>query len=213
MQLIGHLFQVALNRRGSCHHRGRNQWDTGSAAIEAFRGCGGCVHPLPTRRVSEVQRRQMTTPTESNVHALAVNGTFDDCQSRLKDMFNDFEFRDSVKLAGVIQSTGRVFWRRLSITSHPRFSWARHIARSALPCQQQFGISLRLYCQTHGLPIDRLVVATNQNDILHRCLSTGEYRMGDVIPSISPSMDIQISSNLNARCLMPMNGMGPRLPT
>ena len=64
-----------------------------------------------------------------------------------------------------------------------------------------------------GLPIDRLVVATNQNDILHRCLSTGEYRMGDVIPSISPSMDIQISSNLNARCLMPMIAMGPRLPT
>jgi len=104
MQLIGQLFQVALSRRNErVTIVGATSGDTGSAAIEAFRGLDAVdVFILyPHGRVSEVQRRQMTTPSEDNVHALAVDGHFDDCQSRLKDMFNDFEFRDGVKLAGV----------------------------------------------------------------------------------------------------------------
>ena len=104
MQLIGQLFQTALARRGDrVTIVGATSGDTGSAAIEAFRGLDNVdVFILyPHGRVSEVQRRQMTTPSEDNVHALALDGDFDDCQARLKDMFNDFEFRDGVQLAGV----------------------------------------------------------------------------------------------------------------
>ena len=104
MQLIGQMFQAALKRSGQrVTIVGATSGDTGSAAIEAFRGLDAVdVFILfPHGRVSEVQRRQMTTPSESNVHALAMDGDFDDCQARVKDMFNDFEFRDGVRLAGV----------------------------------------------------------------------------------------------------------------
>ncbi|WP_348657394.1 threonine synthase, partial [uncultured Sulfitobacter sp.] len=104
MQLIGQMFQAALGRKGErVTIVGATSGDTGSAAIEAFKGLDNVdVFILyPHGRVSDVQRRQMTTPAESNVHALAIDGDFDDCQARLKDMFNDFDFRDSVRLAGV----------------------------------------------------------------------------------------------------------------
>ena len=104
MQLIGQLFQVALKRRGKrVTIIGATSGDTGSAAIEAFKGLDAVdVFILfPDGRVSDVQRRQMTTAKESNVHAIAVDGTFDDCQSRVKDMFNDHKFRNEVQLAGV----------------------------------------------------------------------------------------------------------------
>lgn len=104
MQLIGQFFQFSLERRQSrVTIVGATSGDTGSAAIEAFRGLAAVdVFILyPDGRVSDVQRKQMTTPSEKNVHALAINGHFDDCQARLKDMFNDFEFRDGVNLAGV----------------------------------------------------------------------------------------------------------------
>jgi len=104
MQLIGQLFQEALTRRGErVTIVGATSGDTGSAAMEAFKGLEAVdVFILyPHGRVSEVQRRQMTTPSENNVHALALEGHFDDCQARLKDMFNHFDFRDSVRLAGV----------------------------------------------------------------------------------------------------------------
>jgi threonine synthase len=104
MQLIGQMFQAVLSRKGDrVTIVGATSGDTGSAAIEAFRGLDNVdVFILyPHGRVSDVQRRQMTTPSESNVHALALDGDFDDCQARLKDMFNDHEFRDGVKLAGV----------------------------------------------------------------------------------------------------------------
>ena len=104
MQLIGQFFQVALERKKSrVTIVGATSGDTGSAAIEAFRGLDAVDLFIlyPDGRVSDVQRRQMTTPSENNVHAIAINGHFDDCQARLKDMFNDFEFRDGVNLAGV----------------------------------------------------------------------------------------------------------------
>ena len=104
MQLIGQLFQKALTRRGEqVTIVGATSGDTGSAAIEAFRGLdvANVFILFPNGRVSEVQRRQMTTPADANVHAIAMEGTFDTCQAMLKDMFNDFEFRDGVKLAGV----------------------------------------------------------------------------------------------------------------
>ena len=200
MQLIGQLFQVALSRRGEkVTIVGATSGDTGSAAIEAFKGLDAVdVFILfPHGRVSEVQRRQMTTPSESNVHALAVDGDFDDCQARLKDMFNDFEFRDGVKLAGV----NSINWARVLAQVVYYFSsavslGAPHRKISFTVPTGNFGDIFAGYiAKKMGLPIDQLVIATNQNDILHRTMETGAYTKAGVTPSISPSMDIQVSSN------------------
>ncbi|WP_298937025.1 threonine synthase [uncultured Ruegeria sp.] len=200
MQLIGQLFQVALKRRGDrVTIVGATSGDTGSAAIEAFRGLDAVdVFILyPHGRVSEVQRRQMTTPADSNVHALAVDGDFDDCQAALKDMFNDFDFRDGVKLAGVNSiNFARVLAQIVYYFSAAASLDAPHRKVSFTVPTGNFGDIFAGYlAKRMGLPIDRLVVATNQNDILHRCLSGHGYFKGDTIPSISPSMDIQVSSN------------------
>ncbi|MEO1109555.1 MAG: threonine synthase [Pseudomonadota bacterium] len=200
MQLIGQLFQVALKRRNDrVTIVGATSGDTGSAAIEAFRGLDAVdVFILyPHGRVSEVQRRQMTTPADSNVHALAVDGDFDDCQAALKDMFNDFDFRDEVKLAGVNSiNFARVLAQIVYYFSAAVSLGAPHRKVSFTVPTGNFGDIFAGYlAKRMGLPIDRLVVATNQNDILHRCLSGEGYFKGETIPSISPSMDIQVSSN------------------
>lgn len=200
MQLIGQLFEFSLKRRGrKVTIVGATSGDTGSAAIEAFRGLDAVdVFILyPHGRVSEVQRRQMTTPSESNVHALAMDGHFDDCQARLKDMFNDHAFRDEVSLAGV----NSINWARVLAQVVYYFSAATslgapHRSVSFTVPTGNFGDIFAGYiARQMGLPIDKLIVATNQNDILHRCLTTGAYIPDGVTPSISPSMDIQVSSN------------------
>lgn len=200
MQIIGQLFQIALSKAGKrITIVGATSGDTGSAAIEAFKGLENVdVFILfPHGRVSDVQRRQMTTPPESNVHALALSGTFDDCQNRLKDMFNDFAFRDEVGLAGV----NSINWARVLAQVVYYFTAAVSLGAPArkisftVPTGNFGDIFAGFIAREMGLPIEQLVIATNQNDILHRCLSTGEYRMDGVKPSISPSMDIQISSN------------------
>jgi len=200
MQLIGQLFQASLARSGQrVTIVGATSGDTGSAAVEAFRGLGNVdVFILyPHGRVSEVQRRQMTTPTESNVHALAMAGDFDDCQAAVKDMFNDFGFRDRVGLAGV----NSINWARVLAQVVYYFTsavalGAPHRAVSFTVPTGNFGDIFAGYiARRMGLPIDRLVAATNQNDILHRAIGTGAYVTGAVTPSISPSMDIQVSSN------------------
>ena len=200
MQLIGQLFEEALTRRGErVTIVGATSGDTGSAAIEAFKGLDAVdVFILyPHGRVSEVQRRQMTTPTEANVHALAMDGHFDDCQAKLKDMFNDFTFRDEVRLAGV----NSINWARVLAQVVYYFSSAVSLGAPdraisfTVPTGNFGDIFAGYIAKKMGLPIDRLVVATNQNDILHRCLSSGDYRTSEVHPSISPSMDIQVSSN------------------
>ncbi len=200
MQLIGQLFQDALGRRGErVTIVGATSGDTGSAAIEAFRGLDNVdvFVMYPHGRVSEVQRRQMTTPTESNVHALAVDGDFDDCQALLKDMFNDFEFRDTVKLAGVNSiNWGRVLAQVVYYFTSAVSLGAPHRPVSFTVPTGNFGDIFAGYiARRMGLPIEQLVVATNQNDILHRCISGQGYHVGEVQPSISPSMDIQVSSN------------------
>jgi threonine synthase len=147
--------------------------------------------------VSEVQRRQMTTPAQANVHALAVEGDFDDCQARLKDMFNDHDFRDRVGLAGV----NSINWARVLAQVVYYFAAATALGAPHRPVSftvptGNFGDIFAGYiARQMGLPIAQLVVATNHNDILHRTLSTGVSRKGTVTPSISPSMDIQVSSN------------------
>ncbi len=200
MQLIGQLFQEALARRGErVTIVGATSGDTGSAAIEAFRGLEAVdVFILyPHGRVSEVQRRQMTTPAEDNVHALAVDGDFDTCQGALKDMFNHFAFRDAVRLAGV----NSINWARVLAQVVYYFTSAVSLGAPHRPVSfcvptGNFGDVFAGYiAKRMGLPIEKLVVATNQNDILHRALESGGYVTQDVIPSISPSMDIQVSSN------------------
>ena len=200
MQLIGQMMQAALAKSGErITIVGATSGDTGSAAMEAFRGLPNVdVFILfPQGRVSEVQRRQMTTPVEANVHALAIEGDFDDAQARVKDMFNDFAFRDGVRLAGV----NSINWARVLAQVVYYFTSAVSLGAPHRPVSftvptGNFGDIFAGYiARRMGLPIEKLVIATNHNDILHRALTGGEYRTNGVKPSISPSMDIQVSSN------------------
>ncbi len=200
MQLIGQMMQAALAKTGErITIVGATSGDTGSAAMEAFRGLANVdlFILFPHGRVSEVQRKQMTTPSEANVHALAMDGDFDDAQARVKDMFNDFAFRDGVRLAGV----NSINWARVLAQVVYYFSsavslGAPHRAVSFTVPTGNFGDIFAGYiARKMGLPIEKLVIATNQNDILDRALRTGGYVTDGVKPSISPSMDIQVSSN------------------
>ncbi len=200
MQLIGQMFETVLKRRSErVTIVGATSGDTGSAAIEAFKGLDAVdvVILYPHGRVSDVQRRQMTTPSESNVHAVAVDGDFDDCQARLKDMFNDADFRSEVKLAGV----NSINWARVMAQVVYYFTTAVSLGAPhrkvsfTVPTGNFGDIFAGYVAKRMGLPIERLVIATNQNDILHRTLESGEHRKQGVTPSISPSMDIQVSSN------------------
>ena len=200
MQLIGQMMQAALARTGSrITIVGATSGDTGSAAMEAFRGLSNVDLFIlyPHDRVSEVQRRQMTTPTEANVHAIAMDGDFDDCQARVKDMFNDLTFRDEVRLAGV----NSINWARVLAQVVYYFYAAIALGAPDRPVSftvptGNFGDIFAGYiARQMGLPIAELVIATNQNDILDRALKTGAYTTTGVKPSVSPSMDIQVSSN------------------
>ncbi len=200
MQLIGQMFEVSLGRSGKrVTIVGATSGDTGSAAIEAFAGLENVdvVIMYPDGRVSEVQRRQMTTPAASNVHALAVDGDFDDCQARLKDMFNDHAFREEVSLAAV----NSINWARVLAQVVYYFTSAVSLGAPHRPISftvptGNFGdIFAGFIAKEMGLPIDRLVIATNRNDILDRTMRNGDYTKHGVVPSISPSMDIEVSSN------------------
>ncbi len=209
MQLIAQLFEIALKRSGErITIVGATSGDTGSAAIEAFKGIDNVdvFIMFPHGRVSEVQRRQMTTPDAANVHALAVTGHFDDCQARLKDLFNDHAFRDTVGLAGV----NSINWARVVAQIVYYFTACASLGMRdtdfTVPTGNFGDIFAGSIARAMGLPIRRLIVATNQNDILHRALTTGEYRVGTVEPSISPSMDIQVSSNFERALYLAYGG-------
>jgi threonine synthase len=200
MQLIGQMMQAALAKTGQrITIVGATSGDTGSAAMEAFRGLANVDLFIlyPHGRVSDVQRRQMTTPSEANVHALAMDGDFDECQARLKDMFNDFPFRDEVRLAGV----NSINWARVLAQVVYYFSSAVSLGAPdravsfTVPTGNFGDIFAGYIARKMGLPIDQLVIATNQNDILDRAMRSGDYKTTGVKPSISPSMDIQVSSN------------------
>ena len=207
MQLIGQLFQDAMRRRGQrITIVGATSGDTGSAAIEAFRGLDNveCFILFPHGRVSEVQRRQMTTPAESNVHALAMDGDFDDCQAAVKEMFGDGAFRDRVGLTAVNSiNWARVLAQVVYYVSAAVSLGAPHRAVGFTVPTGNFGdIFAGDIARRMGLPIDRLVIATNRNDILHRTILTGDHRKEGVEPTISPSMDIQVSSNFERALYM-----------
>ncbi|MEQ9638014.1 MAG: threonine synthase [Devosia marina] len=200
MQFLSRVMDHILAERGlRATIVGATSGDTGSAAIEAFRGRDTTdifiLHPKG--RTSEVQRRQMTTVLDDNVHNIALEGTFDDCQDAVKAMFNNHAFRDRVRLSGV----NSINWGRIVAQIVYYFTAAVSLGApqrkvSFTVPTGNFGDIFAGYCARQmGLPIEKLVIATNANDILKRTLDTGRYEMAGVAPTISPSMDIQISSN------------------
>ena len=200
MQLLARLMDHVLAERGQhATIAGATSGDTGGAAIDAFAGSDrtDIFILYPHGKVSDVQRRQMTTSTAANVHALAVEGNFDDCQALVKGMFNDHAFRDRVALSGV----NSINWARIMTQIVYFFSSAISLGSPdrtvsfTVPTGNFGDIFAGYAAKRMGLPIDRLVIATNDNDILARTLATGEYRTKGVVATSSPSMDIQVSSN------------------
>jgi threonine synthase len=200
MQVLGPLMDRELARQGSrATVIGATSGDTGAAAIEAFKGreCVDVFILYPHGRVSDVQRRQMTTVADSNVHTLAVEGTFDDCQNIVKALLGDAELRELHRLSAV----NSINWARIAAQVPYYFSAAAslgapHRAVSfAVPTGNFGDIFAGFAALQMGLPLKRLIIATNANDILVRTLETGRYQPCQVIATSSPSMDIQISSN------------------
>ncbi len=200
MQLLARLMDHVLAERGQrATIAGATSGDTGGAAIDAFAGRDrtDIFILYPHGKVSDVQRLQMTTSSAANVHALAIEGNFDDCQALVKDMFNDHAFRDRVALSGV----NSINWARIMAQIVYFFSSAISLGspdRSVsftVPTGNFGDIFAGYAAKRMGLPIDRLIIATNDNDILARTLASGEYRTNGVVETTSPSMDIQVSSN------------------
>ncbi len=200
LQVVGRLFEHVLGRRGErVTLVVATSGDTGSAAIEACRDRDGIeifvLHPKG--RVSDVQRRQMTTVLSPNVHNVAIEGTFDDCQALVKAMFNDTAFRDrhrlsavnSINWARIMAQMVYYFWAALRVGAPDR------AVAFAVPTGNFGNVFAAYAAHRMGLPVHRLVVGTNRNDILTRFFQTGRMEKGDVHPTLSPSMDIQISSN------------------
>ncbi|MGH6921084.1 MAG: threonine synthase, partial [Geminicoccaceae bacterium] len=200
LQLLGHLFEHFLAKRGRsvtivCATSG----DTGAAAIEACAGRARMTVVIlhPHGRISEVQRRQMTTVAAANVHNIAIEGTFDDCQALLKAMFDDQAFRTRLGLAAV----NSINWARVVaqavyyVTCGLALGAPWRKIAFAVPTGNFGDVYAGYVAAQIGLPIAQLIVATNRNDILARFFATGRYAAGDVHPTISPSMDIQVASN------------------
>jgi threonine synthase len=200
MQLLARMMDHALAKRGErATIVAATSGDTGGAAIEAFRSSErvDVVVLFPHGRVSDVQRRQMTTVDAPNVHAVAVEGNFDDCQAHVKALFNDHRFRDGMKLAAV----NSINWARIVAQVVYYFTAAVALGAPHRPVSfvvptGNFGdVFAGWVAKRMGLPIERLIVATNSNDILARTIETGRYEVQGVHPTSSPSMDIQVSSN------------------
>jgi len=213
MQFLSRLMDHALVQRGE---RSTivvaTSGDTGGAAVEAFRGSKqvDLIALYPHGRISDVQRRMMTTPTDANVHAVAVEGTFDDCQAIVKGLFNHHAFRDRVRLSGV----NSINWARIVAQVVYYFTAAvavgaphRKVAFT-VPTGNFGDVFAGYVAQRMGLPVERLTVATNVNDILVRTLATGTYEVKGVTATSSPSMDIQVSSNFE-RLLFDAYGRDP----
>ena len=200
MQFLGRLIDHILEKKQQkAVIIGATSGDTGSAAIAACQGRKNMeIYILhPKGRVSEVQRRQMTSVLDSNVHNIAIDGTFDDCQELVKALFADAEFKakhhltavNSINWARIIAQIVYYFYSALALGAP-----AKNMSFS-VPTGNFGDIYAGHMARRLGLGIDQLIIATNRNDILARCLATGTYAMEEVKPTISPSMDIQISSN------------------
>jgi threonine synthase len=200
LQLLGRLIDHSL---AACGERMTlvvaTSGDTGAAAIEAFRGRArtDLFVLFPHGRISDVQRRMMTTRTDDNVHVLAIEGTFDDCQAIVKGMFNHHAFCDQTRLSGV----NSINWAR--IVAQVVYYFTSAVALGSPSRKVGFTVPTGNFGNVYagyaalrmGLPIDRLVIATNVNDILARTIATGSCELRNVTPTSSPSMDIQVASN------------------
>lgn len=200
LQLLGLLFEKFLS--GTSQHLtivGATSGDTGSAAIDAVAGrIGVDIFMLhPQGRVSDVQRRQMTTVLAPNVHNIAIDGSFDDAQALVKAMFNDAAFSGRFQLSAV----NSINWARLMAQvvyyfyAAVRLGAPERAVAFSVPTGNFGDVFAGYVAARMGLPVAKLVVATNVNDILHRALSAGDYSAGTVTPTAAPSMDIQVSSN------------------
>lgn len=204
LQLLGRLFEHFL-ARSSDHLTivGATSGDTGSAAIDAVAGRERVdifmLHP--EGRVSDVQRRQMTTVRSPNVHNIAIEGSFDDAQAMVKRMFTDPAMAASMGGRFQLSAVNSINWARLMAQVVYYFAAALQLGAPerrvafAVPTGNFGDVFAGYIAAKMGLPVERLIVATNVNDILHRALSTGDYSAGTVTPTASPSMDIQVSSN------------------
>lgn len=214
MQLLGRLFDHVLEKRGErVTIVGATSGDTGSAAIEACRDRNAIdvVILHPEGRTSAVQRRQMTTVLSPNIRNIAVQGSFDDCQDLVKAMFNDAPFRQEMKLSAV----NSINWARIA-AQVPYYAYAalalgapdRPVAVS-VPTGNFGNVLAAWVARRMGLPIERLIIGANRNDILARFLAANDMSIQGVAPSLSPSMDIQVSSNFE-RLLFELLGRDSR---
>jgi len=202
LQFLGNLFELLLEKSGGrINILGATSGDTGSAAIYGVRGKERIqifiLHPLG--RVSPIQERQMTTVLDANVHNIAIRGTFDDGQHIVKTLFNDLDFKQQYRLGAV----NSINWARvLAQVVYYFYAWGRvsggdvrHKVSFSVPTGNFGDIFAGYVALRMGLPVQRLILATNRNDILTRFVHTGVYEVGEVHPTITPSMDIQLASN------------------
>ena len=207
LQLVGRMFDHVLAQRGErVTIVGATSGDTGSAAIDAVAGCEhvDIVILYPLGRTSDVQRRQMTTVGQPNAHAVAVDGTFDDCQDLVKAMFNDTEFRARNRLGAV----NSINWARVMAQTVYYVTAAETFADPvtvSVPTGNFGNVLAGWIAREMGAPIRDFVVASNTNDILTRFVNDADMSTRRVVPTLSPSMDIQVSSNFE-RLLFEMNG-------
>jgi threonine synthase len=210
LQLIGRLFDHVLSARGEqITVIGATSGDTGSAAIDGVKACKNVsiVILYPKGRVSEVQRRQMTTIAAPNVHVVAIDGTFDDCQDLVKAMFNDADFRDDHRLSAV----NSINWARVMAQVVYYYTAIEHLQMTestpvsfSVPTGNFGNVLSGWIARRTGANIGNLIIGTNANDILTRFLETQQMNVTAVLPTLSPSMDIQVSSNFE-RLLFEMN--------
>ena len=202
LQVLSNLYEMILARTGGrLNILGATSGDTGSAAIHGARGRAGVqiFIMFPKGRVSPVQERQMTSVPDANVHCIAIEGSFDDGQRIMKSIFSDAAAKERWHLGSI----NSVNWARVLAQTVYYFSACFAVQRAtgadavsfAVPTGNFGDILAGWYAAQMGLPIRRLVLATNENDILARFFATGEYRSGAAVPTISPSMDIQVASN------------------
>jgi len=199
LQFLGNVFEYVLNKRGGhLNILGATSGDTGSAAIAGVRGKQNIniFIMFPEGRTSALQEKQMTTVLDGNVQNLAIEGSFDDCQSILKAIFNDLKFKEVYELGAV----NSVNWARILAQIVYYFSAYVQLGlperfQVAVPTGNFGNLFAGYVARRMGLPLETLILATNQNDILHRFFTTGRYERGEVYFSHSPAMDIQVASN------------------
>jgi len=198
MQFIGNLYEYYLSKNDKkINIVVATSGDTGAAAIDAIKGKSNLnifvLHP--NNRISPVQRKLMTTNEENNVFNIAIDGNFDDCQNIVKSMFSDLEFSKSINMSGV----NSINWARIIAQTvyyfYSYFKLDKETISFSVPTGNFGDVFAGYIAKKMGLPIDKLIVATNENDILHRAISKGDYVSREVKETSSPSMDIQLASN------------------